>query len=137
MLASSYDQSCTVDTDCTGVTSGDYCGGLCTLCLAAAINTAALGEFNADIAETPVGSGEAAPCPCPRATVACCRNGACTADCVAPSDTLPDCADAGGTCVLNPACDAAIGTGPANSCAYADEICCLLPGPLPQLSASH
>lgn len=121
--ASDYDQSCTVDTDCAGVTSGDYCSPGCE-CGGSAINVSALPAFNAAVAATPRGSGALGitACPCPDTMGPCCRHGTCVGDCFSASDTLSACADAGGTCYPNTSCTPA---GPPGSCAYADETCCL------------
>jgi hypothetical protein len=123
--ASSYDQSCTIDTDCTTVTSRDYCSAGC-LCGGSAINVGALAQFNGDISKTPLGSGAlgGTACPCVQSFGPCCRSGRCTATCFSPPDALPACADAGGTCLLS------AGTtcgkmGPPDACAYSDEVCCL------------
>jgi hypothetical protein len=126
--ASSYDQSCAVDYDCVTVTSGDYCTAICE-CGGSTINQGALATFNAAVAKTPLGSGAlgagAGDCPCAPSPYGgpCCRNSACTQDCGGPKDTLPACADAGGSCVLGTSflCSP---TGPANSCAYPDQVCC-------------
>ncbi len=123
--ASSYDQSCTVDTDCTTVTSTDYCAASC-LCGGSAINVGALAQFNDDTAKTPLGSGALGgpACPCAAALGPCCRSGTCSASCFSPADTLPACADAGGTCLLgtNSICSK---PAPADACAYPDEVCCV------------
>jgi hypothetical protein len=123
--ASSYEQSCTVDTDCTTVTSTDYCSANC-LCGGSAINVGALAQFNEDTAKTPLGSGAlgGAACPCAPALGPCCRGGTCSATCFSPADTLPACADAGGTCLLgtNSICSK---PAPAGACAYSDEVCCV------------
>jgi len=83
ILASSYNQSCTSDSDCVLVGSGENafcqpcsCGGL------AAINRAALPRFDADVAKTPAGSlpGGTSCSPCCGPTVAAyCQNGQCVA----------------------------------------------------------
>jgi len=140
---SNYDQSCAVDTDCVAVLAGDYCSGGCACAEPGAINVSGLAAFDAAIAKTPVGSGAASAsvCSCPEIVGPCCRQGQCLWDCsAAPSDTLPACADAGGQCFFEVTSCADMwhygtpdqGGGPANSCAYADETCCLLPSPSPQ-----
>jgi hypothetical protein len=126
--ASDYDQSCSVDTDCIGVTEGDYCSTTTCDCGGSVIAVAALAKFNDDVARTPLGSGAIgwAECGCPYNSPPCCSQGICqlgSAPACAPPDTLPACADAGGTCrrgVVD--CGQA---GPPNSCAYADEACCI------------
>lgn len=122
---SSYDQSCHVDTDCASVTTGNYCGTGC-LCGVGTINAVALAQFKAAVAKTPVGSGavRGGDCPCAVMAGPCCRQGQCSTDCLSSSDTLPACADADGFCVLTPT-NGCSRLGPANSCAYPDEICCL------------
>jgi|GEM_PF-2409273 len=125
--ASHYDQACTVDTDCAIVSSGDYCVAGC-LCGGSALNVSALGQFNADVSKTPLGSGALGMvvCSCPAEFGACCRQGICQASsgCFSPSDTLPACANAGGTC-QPPFVTACNHPGPADACAYSDELCCL------------
>jgi hypothetical protein len=132
IAASSYDQSCAVDSDCVQVTPGDYCGDDRCLCDVAAISATALAQFDADVSKTPVGLGAVRYEPCSCGNISggvCCRTGACTRNCVsAPSDTLASCADAGtsgGRCVMASEVTCAQ-PGPPNSCAYSDEICCPL-----------
>jgi hypothetical protein len=118
--ASSYDQSCTVDTDCTEVTSTDYCSTDNCLCGGSAINVAALAQFNADTSKTPL-SMRAGACSCPAGFGPCCRSGMCTMTCFSTADALPACVDAGGTCEPG-TCGRA---GPPDACAFSDEVCCL------------
>jgi hypothetical protein len=125
--ASDYDQSCTVDTDCQQVGSGNYCQNTYCICGGSAINKAAVAQFELDVSETPLGSGALGTmvCSCPAEIVPCCRSGKCQADdaCLAaPGDTLPACSKAGGTCLFATGCTTA---GPPDSCAYADEACCI------------
>jgi hypothetical protein len=47
------------------------------------------------------------------------------AACYSPSDTLAACADAGGACSPFVIQCGDKGTGPPDSCAYSDEMCCL------------
>lgn len=134
IYADDYDQSCTVDQDCAQVAQGDYCGDQCLCGELGVIRTTALAQFNADVSKTPVGSGAVTPSHCAgcvsTAVGVCCRSGACTmgGGCVLPSDTLPACADAGGTCLFDESCGFSP-AGPVNSCAYTDETCCLPPPP--------
>jgi hypothetical protein len=76
--ASSFDQSCTVDTDCWMVSSGDYCSKGC-LCGGSAVNTAALVLFNEAVSKTPLGMGAFGDvvCGCPLLLSPCCRHGVC------------------------------------------------------------
>jgi hypothetical protein len=125
--AASYDQSCAVDTDCQEVTSTNYCATNC-LCGGSAINIGAAAKFNEDISATPLVSGALGPvgCPCPLSPGPCCRGGTCTATCFSPSDTLPSCADAGGTCLVSGPGNVTCTTkGPPDACAYSDEVCCV------------
>jgi hypothetical protein len=125
--AASYDQSCIVDTDCQEVTSTNYCAASC-LCGGSAINIGAASQFNADISETPLGSGALGPvgCPCAQTPGPCCRSGTCTTTCFSASDTLPSCADAGGTCLVSrPGSVTCTNDGPPDACAYSDEVCCV------------
>ncbi|MGD0678664.1 MAG: hypothetical protein ABSC94_24920 [Polyangiaceae bacterium] len=125
--AASYDQSCTVDTDCSEVTSTDYCSSSC-LCGGSPISVTGLAEFNVDVAKTPLGSGAIHPgyCACPLFGRVCCVSGTCKVDELAcdKKDTLPACADAGGTCSQN-VVQCGQGEGPSDSCALANETCCL------------
>jgi hypothetical protein len=98
----------------------------CWSCASASINRGALAQFQADIA----GDVESVPagetCSCPAVGLPCCRSGRCQQNgCSFPaSDTLPACADAGGVCTGAPY-GCAFQQGPAQSCAYSDEVCCI------------
>jgi hypothetical protein len=88
--ASSYDQSCTIDSDCRMVSSGNYCSATC-LCGGSAINAAAVAQFNEDVSKTPLGSGAFGNvvCGCPAEIAPCCRQGVCEgsfAACSVPAD---------------------------------------------------
>jgi hypothetical protein len=126
---SSYDQSCTLATDCAIVAASDYCSNDCQ-CSASAISISAVAQFNEDVSKTPRGLDAFGPSTwwCEAHGAACCRGGQCQTGimaCSAPSDTLAACADAGGTCrVLASGTDCAP-HGPSDSCAYADETCCV------------
>jgi hypothetical protein len=127
--ASSYDQSCAVDTDCQEVSSGDYCSASTCLTGGSAINAGALAQFNDDVSKTPLGSGVLGSVFCGRrfSSTLCCRQGQCEAQpsaCSPPADTFPSCADAGGTCTLSVQTTCFM-TGPPDGCAYSDEVCCL------------
>jgi hypothetical protein len=138
---SNPDLSCAVDTDCVWVAPGDYCQPQCCRDATLLVNASGAMQFKAALAETPIGSGavfDPDDCSClfialPRL---CCREGTCMADCVGPADTLAACADAGGTCAVawpgttNEGCGqcngcSSGGLGPAQSCAYDDEVCCV------------
>jgi hypothetical protein len=125
--ASSYDQSCQIDSDCVGVAIGDFCHPNAG-CPNAAINKAALPRYKADIAKTYGAGSCTALSSCGFYQGPCCRRGICgmNTDCFgAPSDTLPACADAGGTCGPFITQCGSKGAGPPDSCAYTDEMCCL------------
>jgi hypothetical protein len=124
--ASSYDQSCSADTDCHEVTSTDYCADNC-LCGGSAINASAVPQFTHDTAKTPLASGllGGVACPCTPPSGPCCRGGKCTMTCESASDALPACRDAGGTCVFGVDGTSCVKDGPPQSCAYSDEVCCL------------
>ncbi len=76
--ASNYDQSCTIDSDCRMVSSGNYCSASC-LCGGSAVNAAAVAQFNEDVSKTPLGSGALGNviCGCPAESGPCCRHGVC------------------------------------------------------------
>ncbi|MGA2451315.1 MAG: hypothetical protein ABTD50_21865 [Polyangiaceae bacterium] len=136
ILASNYDQSCTVDSDCQLVMSCDTCSVApplgCT-CGGAAVNADAAEQFWQAVQNTPLGRAMSVPgngigSSCPLVLTApapCCRQGTCQGKpgaCMSPVDTLPACADAGGACEPLGLC---ISSGPPDSCANADEACCL------------
>ena len=124
--ASNYDQSCTTDSDCVAVGQGNFCLAGAGNCPTAAIRKSAYARYQADVAKT-----QAAVCSalssCTASFGPCCRHGTCqmNLNCESPSDTLPACADAGGSCgpFITQCGDK--GTGPPDSCAYSDEMCCL------------
>lgn len=124
-----YDQSCMADSDCTLVTTGNYCGSPNCLCATGAINVGAEAAFHAAVAQTPVGSGAVSggDCPCAAVGGPCCRQGLCTTQCApGPSDTPNACTDAGGICNVVPggACPV---LAPITPCPNANETCCLAP----------
>jgi hypothetical protein len=89
ILASSYDQSCSADSDCVTVAGtravgfGDYCQSHC-LCGGSAINKNSAARFATDVAKTPLGSGaisEGVCPPCELPTMGCCQGGRCVAFC--------------------------------------------------------
>jgi hypothetical protein len=101
--ATSYDQSCSVDSDCVGqvnvfsgalpneiqVTFGNFCKDMC-LCGPGAINSKAAQQYVADVTKTPLVRG-AVPyegCYCAPAGSLCCENGLCSSQCIlyAPID---------------------------------------------------
>jgi hypothetical protein len=122
--ASSYNQSCTRDSDCIAVAEGNGCLPGAFDCTNAAISKGAYAQYTSDIAKTQSALC-LAPSNCGLGFGPCCRDGKCQmgSGCSSPADTLPSCADAGGTCMPNViTCGTA---GPPDACAYSDEMCCL------------
>ena len=82
IAASSYDQSCTLDSDCISIAEGNSCS-LCGFdCPSAAINVAGYGKYLADIAYTTADlSGQRQACSnvCMVKTAPCCAGGMCQA----------------------------------------------------------
>lgn len=102
--ASSYDRSCTVDTDCRAIAEGNSCIPCEFMCTNAAINADAVTKYNADIANTPAflaQSHGACGGECgPEGNSRCCRGGMCQAgsQCFTPEDAGTDaCAPSGCT----------------------------------------
>ncbi len=90
--ADAFDLSCTTDTDCIGVAAGYYCSPAQCGCTLIGISRSALGAFNAEVAETPLGSGavEGVDCGCPAEGPICCQSGTCQsgfAACTLPVDS--------------------------------------------------
>jgi hypothetical protein len=128
VLASGYDQSCMVDTDCVTVYEVHACPITdCSGCAMQGINKGAMTQYMSALSKNAAlePSGVLCHCPC-ESGFAICRGGQCQAAPCAPSraDTLAACANAGGLCGYraNTTCG---GTGTADGCAYSDEICCL------------
>jgi hypothetical protein len=123
IVASNYDQSCTTDMDCILIAEGNACS-IVGPCPTAAINKgAAYSKYQSDIANTPCFGVSS----CGSYSGPCCRHGICQMNfaCSSPADTLPACADAGGTCSPFVAACGSQGAGPPDACAYPDETCCL------------
>jgi hypothetical protein len=80
---SNYDQSCALDGDCVSVVSGNYCTNRMCDCDGDPISIAGRTQFNADIANTPLGSGalQWPTCSCQTPAPICCRAGTCTHAC--------------------------------------------------------
>jgi hypothetical protein len=77
--ASSYSQTCAVDSDCVAVGQGNVCTGACSIaCASAAINQGAYAQYQADVARLAV--APAGDCNCPAEYGACCEQGICHAD---------------------------------------------------------
>jgi len=87
IAASSYDQSCQVDSDCVAVGVGAPCYPCEVLCPgAAAISTSSMAKYMADVARSPAGSGVACSCPFYDPASACCSAGTCAPHCLVPLD---------------------------------------------------
>lgn len=124
ILASNYDRSCAVDSDCEPVFSGNVCSTGCAC--NSAISGAALTQYNADVGRTRVAwNASDVSCGCDQIGP-CCREGICQlgSECSSPGDTLAACADVGGTCNFGDPASCEL-VGPPDSCAYADETCCI------------
>jgi hypothetical protein len=70
--ASSYDQSCTLDSDCVAVFSGSFCGDHECACENSAINVSAQTRYVADLQ-----NDHAPECPCPSPPAVSCNGGTC------------------------------------------------------------
>jgi len=130
VLASQYDQSCTVDSDCVPVGEVGSCpASACDGCWSAAINHCAAPQYMSALARVfaSLPPGSACNCPAEGSPGAICRAGKCQLPSFVADDTLPACADAGGQCALSAGitCNR---MGPPDSCAYSDEVCCLPTG---------
>jgi hypothetical protein len=82
--ADAFDQSCTTDMDCVGVSPSYYCSPAQCGCSVITISRSALPKFNAAVAATPLGSGavEGVDCGCPAIPDGmCCVNGTCQSVC--------------------------------------------------------
>jgi hypothetical protein len=103
--ASNYDQSCTADTDCRLIATGNACVPCAFNCpFGGAINVSALAKYNSDIANTPAVAsgfnGQTCASGCGAAFGPCCVGGKCqtstTDQCPGPVDAGQDAAgDAG------------------------------------------
>jgi hypothetical protein len=75
--ASRYDQTCTVDSDCSGITEGNSCNPCSLNCVNAAINVHALSAYTSDNANLVASAGEQCPSSCGGPESTCCRSGKC------------------------------------------------------------
>jgi hypothetical protein len=128
VLASDYDQSCLGDSDCVAVGEAPECPPTGCGCPLQSINQRAKARYMTALSRAfaTQSPGVRCSCPCIGALEAVCRGGKCLAAGCAPdrTDTLPACANAGGSCGyrITTTCNVA---GPPDSCAYSDELCCL------------
>jgi hypothetical protein len=103
IFASSYDQSCKVDSDCVSVGEGNLCNECSLVCRTATINASARDEYLSAFINTPAGAGpHMIGCACPEIPAGpCCRAGVCQlgSQCVladAGADTGADAGTDGG-----------------------------------------
>lgn len=124
VLASDYDQSCTVDTDCVTVGEVSSCPADCYIaCALWTISKKVAPQYMTALSLAAAGTSPPA-CFCPAEGLPCCRSGSCTTTCSSRTDALPACADAGGYCIVQAGCGSGM-EGPSGACAYSDETCCL------------
>jgi hypothetical protein len=111
--ASDYNQSCASDSDCVGVTDGDFCGtGRCINCITAAIGVSAMSQYEGDF-ERIANSSPAALCPCAnapsaycnRGTCAVCLSGRCGGVCVNERVDANNCGGCGTVCAVGAICE--------------------------------
>jgi hypothetical protein len=126
VLASDYDQSCTVDSDCVAVGEEPQCPASGCECPSAAVNKGVATQYQAALSRASTIRLPVSGCSCACESAALCRGGKCQASLCSPplTDTLAACANLGGQCTYsaNTTCG---GMGPPGSCAYSDEFCCL------------
>ncbi len=118
--ASSYDQSCKVDSDCVAVGEGNACYACQIACPNAAINASAKARYLADIPKT-AATGQF--CGCPAAFNPCCRAGICHADlqCQSPGPDMDAAADTGADACAPPiVCSGACVSGAHNVTSMVD-----------------
>lgn len=77
ILASSYDQTCTSDSDCAEVSEGDPCNPCDFSCSNAAINVRALAQYGADTAGIYPAAYTLCPSSCGGPETVCCSGGTC------------------------------------------------------------
>jgi hypothetical protein len=75
--ASSYDQTCAVDTDCTAISEGSTCNACNFSCGNAAINVRGLAQYMKDTADLYPSAYELCPSSCGGPQSTCCRGGTC------------------------------------------------------------
>lgn len=126
VLASDYDQSCTLDSDCVAVGEEPQCPAAGCECPSAAVNKGVVMQYQAALARASAIHVPRSGCSCACESAPLCRGGRCQASLCSPplADTLAACANLGGKCAYsaNTTCN---GMGPPDACAYSDEFCCL------------
>lgn len=83
LAASSYDTSCSNDSDCVLAAFGNFCESTCA-CGNGYINAKGSAQYMADFSVTPLGSGAVPPaqCECPGYTLTgCCQDQTCSQEC--------------------------------------------------------
>jgi hypothetical protein len=100
--ASNYDQTCTVDTDCAGISEGNTCNACTFSCTNAAINVKALPQYHSATASLFPAAFNLCPSSCGGSEYTCCLGGSChwgypvcPFPGSGPVDSGPDSADAG------------------------------------------
>ena len=91
ITASSYGQSCTVDSDCVGVSEGDSCKPCDFTCTNAAINAGALAKYMSDTESLPAVlavAHMACPSSCGGPEGVCCSAGKCHLGAPCPYEVL-------------------------------------------------
>jgi hypothetical protein len=91
IMASSYDQSCTVDKDCVGVSVGVSCHPCDFSCTNAAINAGAMGKYTSDTQNLPAVlavAHMACPSSCGGPEGVCCLSGTCHRGAPCPFEVL-------------------------------------------------
>jgi len=126
VLASDYDQSCTVDSDCVAVGEEPQCPTSGCECPSAAVNKGVATQYQAALSRASTIRVPSSGCSCACLSAALCRGGGCQVSLCSPplTDTLAACTNLGGKCMYsaNTPCN---WMGPPDSCAYSDELCCL------------
>jgi hypothetical protein len=100
--ASSYDRTCTVDTDCAPISEGSTCNACNFSCTNTAINVKALPQYNSDTASLFPAAYNLCPSSCGGPESTCCLGGmchwgypACPYPGAQPADSGADSGDAG------------------------------------------
>jgi hypothetical protein len=114
ILASSYDRSCTTDSDCLAISAGNSCDPCAFSCPNAAINRVAYPKYMADTANLPATLAEekgvcASSCglePGPCCVCGTCQEGSQCSYVEGPADSGTDASAAGCSCHTADACPA-------------------------------
>jgi hypothetical protein len=120
IVASSYDQSCQVDSDCVAIGVGDSCYPCGVVCPGnAAINASSLARYMQDVAASPAGKGGFfCNCPLYSPSSVCCNAGLCAPYCL---DLVDAGADAAPSTVVDGGADgSSVGDGGADAAPVVD-----------------